>query len=333
MYSLIRRALFQFEPERAHAVASKSLQFARALRLPVAPALERSAAVELMGLRFPNRVGLAAGFDKSGHYIDALGALGFGFIEIGTVTPLPQPGQVKPRIFRLEQADAIINRMGFPNEGADAVAARLARRTYGGICGINIGKNAATPLERAIDDYVACFRKLAPHADYVVINVSSPNTTGLRQLQSRDMLEPIVAALQQERSQLRDRGPLPILIKIAPDLTAEQIENMAAALREMRLDGVIATNTTLSRVGVEQLPGAEEQGGLSGRPLHRRSLEVIGALRRSLGPDFPIIGAGGIDSAAAAAAALEAGANLVQVYTGFIYRGPALITAIRRHLA
>lgn len=283
-------------------------------------------ALSLMGLQFPNRVGLAAGFDKNGCYVDALGALGFGFIEVGTVTPRPQLGQPRPRVFRLEPYEALINRMGFPNDGAAVVARRLSRRTFDGVCGVNIGKNRDTPLERAVDDYVACFRALAAHADYVAVNVSSPNTEGLRLLQDAQQLEPILAALHEERS--ASHSVLPILVKISPDLTDRELEDLCEVMRRMRVDGVIATNTTVSRPDGCTLPVIAERGGLSGRPLLCRSVRTITRLRRLLGPSFVIIGAGGVSCAADAVAVVEAGAQLVQVYTGLVYRGPGLVREI-----
>lgn len=327
-YRAIRPALFAFDPERAHQLALQAIRLSRRnpIRVHARP-------VDCMGLRFPNRVGLAAGFDKNAAAVDGLGALGFGFIEVGTVTPRPQPGQPRPRLFRLPSAEALINRLGFPNEGAAKVAARLRSRTYRGIVGVNIGKNAATPLASAIDDYVSCLRTVRHVADYIVVNVSSPNTTGLRDLQERERLEPLLTALLAERGALplKRARPLPLLLKISPDLTVPQLQDIAALLKSLRLDGVVATNTTLRREGLDAADGVET-GGLSGRPLQPLALRTVATLRAQLGPDFPIVGAGGIDSPRAAVAMRTAGANLIQIYTGLIYRGPALIAQCVRAL-
>jgi dihydroorotate dehydrogenase len=327
-YRAIRPALFALEPERAHRLALGTLRLAghRGARVYSAEP------VEYMGLQFPNRVGLAAGFDKNAVAVDGLGALGFGFVEVGTVTPRPQPGQARPRLFRLPADEALINRMGFPNEGAEKAAARLRQRRYRGIVGVNIGKNAATPLERAVDDYVSCLRTVRDVADYVVVNVSSPNTTGLRSLQAREQLEPLLTALLQERGQTPSGRALPLLLKISPDLSDTELQDIALLLRQLSLDGVIATNTTLSREGLRS-PAREQTGGLSGKPLHPLSLRVVRKLRTALGPAFPIIGAGGIDSPQAALEMRAAGADLIQIYTGLIYRGPTLVAQCVRALA
>jgi dihydroorotate dehydrogenase len=324
-YPALRPALFALDPERAHrlALAALALGARRGRRLGDGPALER------MGLRFPNPVGLAAGFDKSAVAVDGLGALGFGFIEVGTVTPRPQRGQPRPRLFRLPAARALVNRLGFPNDGAAAVAARLAARRYPGIVGVNIGNNAATPLEHALDDYLACARVLRPVADYLVVNVSSPNTPGLRQLQAPARLGPILSALKAELERGRR---VPLLAKLAPDLGAAELAEIAALVRALPLDGVVAVNTTLDRAALPagaRLP----DGGLSGAPLAARALATVAALRHALGPALTIIGVGGIDSGQAARALRAAGADLVQLYTGLVYRGPALIRECRRALA
>jgi len=280
-----------------------------------------------MGLRFPNRVGLAAGFDKNATAVDGLGRLGFGFIEVGTVTPRPQRGQGKPRLFRLPAADALVNRLGFPNQGAAAVAARLRRRKYRGVVGINIGKNADTPLARAVDDYVSCLRTLRGVANYITINVSSPNTAGLRELQGGDYLRPLLTSLIEER----DRGAategrkLPLLVKLSPDLSVDELRCITDLLKVLPIDGVVATNTTVGRDGTRSIADGYT-GGLSGRPLKSLALDVVTQLRAQLGGDFPIIGVGGIDSPEAALAMRNAGADLIQVYTGLIYRGPSLVT-------
>lgn len=329
MYPLLRRALFVLEPERAHSIALASLQLAQRLGLHRHPDEEPSAAVSLMGLRFANRIGLAAGFDKNARHIDALGSLGFGFIEVGTVTPRTQAGRAKPRLFRLPRSRALINRMGFPNEGADAIAAHLARRRFPGVCGVNIGKNAATPLTAAVDDYVSCYRSVAPHADYVAVNVSSPNTKDLRRLQQVGYLRPILEALLRERERLHSDRPryVPLLAKVSPDLTSEDFGAIAELLLELRIDGVIATNTTVQRPGLAVV--ATQEGGLSGAPLRPFALQAIRALRSVAADRLSIVGVGGIGSAADAREAFEAGADLLQIYTAFIYRGPGLVRELR----
>lgn len=306
--------LLRLPPEAAHALGLRGLELlARGWPAPVIPA---RFAVEAFGLRFAHPVGLAAGFDKNGDYLDPLGALGFSHIEIGTVTPRPQPGNTRPRLFRLREQRALVNRMGFNNRGADYVAARVARSNYRGVRGISIGKNADTPLERAGDDYLACLRTLYTVADYFAINVSSPNTQGLRTLQSSDALAGIVEPLQEERERLAAAHGrrVPLLVKISPDLDDAVLRAMAASVRSHALDGVIATNTTLHACG-----------GLSGAPLRDRAMAALRVLREELGNSIPLIGVGGLMSADDVRARLEAGANLVQLYTGFVYRGPALL--------
>ncbi|HEX7114907.1 MAG TPA: quinone-dependent dihydroorotate dehydrogenase [Steroidobacter sp.] len=327
LYRILRPLLFTLDPERAHALALSTLRAVHRAGLLPSVAAPQSAQVKLMGLRFANRVGLAAGFDKNGRYVDALGALGFGFIEVGTVTPRPQPGQDRPRLFRLPRAEALINRMGFPNEGADAVSARLVRRKFAGICGANIGKNALTPVDRAVDDYVAAFRTLAPCVDYVAINVSSPNTRDLRSLQRVEPLQRILDALLHERDRLRRQGVhrVPILVKLSPDLDEPALEAAARLIRERQLDGVIATNTTVSRAGVGRLRFGNEAGGLSGAPLKPLAIRAIQTLRNALGGEIPIIGVGGVTSGEDARELMRAGADLIQVYTGLVYRGPGLV--------
>lgn len=335
LYRLIRPLLFALEPEHAHALTLTSLRCAQRLGLlslaTHSPA--NAQPITLMGLQFPNRVGIAAGLDKNGICIDALGALGVGFVEVGTVTPHPQAGNPKPRIFRLPKTRALINRMGFPNNGVSALCARLQQRRFGGVCGVNIGKNAITPLEQATDDYAACLRGVAAHADYVVVNVSSPNTVGLRNLQAADQLRPMLVALLAERARLLPQlgHALPLLVKIAPDLNDDELVQIAKLLVDLNIDGVIATNTTLQRDAALGAVGAEK-GGLSGAPLRELSLAVVRKLRSLLGPRFPIIGVGGIASLAEAQAMRDAGADLVQVYTGLIYQGPGLIGTLTRGL-
>jgi dihydroorotate dehydrogenase len=300
--------------------------------------------VQLAGLTFPNRVGLAAGLDKNARCIDALAAMGFGFVEVGTVTPKGQPGNPKPRMFRIPQKNALINRLGFNNDGLDAFIANVQRsqvRAQGNLAqgkplllGLNIGKNAATPIERATDDYLACLEGVYPHADYVTVNISSPNTQNLRALQSDEALDALLSAIAERREQLAavQGRRVPIFVKIAPDLDADQIAVIAATLQRHGMDGVIATNTTIARDAVQGLPHAGETGGLSGAPVLEASNAVIRQLRAALGPSFPIIGVGGILSAEDAVGKIRAGADVVQIYTGLIYEGPALVSRAARAL-
>ncbi len=328
MYNLIKPLLFRLDAERTHHLTLDALNVAHRLGLsrltPTPPACRTR---HVMGLEFPNPVGLAAGLDKNGAYIDALADLGFGFIEVGTVTPRPQPGNPQPRLFRVPEAQGIINRFGFNNDGVDALVANVQRAQYRGILGINIGKNFDTPIEKAIDDYLICLRKVYAHASYITVNISSPNTKNLRQLQDKDALEGLLAALKQEQAKLADaQGKyVPIALKIAPDLVAEQIVEIADLLLKHKMDAVIATNTTLSREGVEGLPNGEETGGLSGAPVRVKSTAVVKQLALALGKDIPIIGVGGILNGLDAEEKIKAGASLVQVYSGLIYRGPALV--------
>jgi dihydroorotate dehydrogenase, subfamily 2 len=325
-YSLIRPALFALDPETAHELAIAALSRAGTLA-GLACGKTAGRAVEVMGLKFPNPVGLAAGLDKNGEAIDGLAALGFGFIEIGTVTPRPQPGNPKPRMFRLPEAEAIINRMGFNNHGVAALVENVKRAKYRGILGINIGKNADTAIERAADDYLACLDAVYAHASYVTVNISSPNTRNLRDLQSADALGALLARLKQRQGELaQSHGRyVPIALKIAPDLDGEQIAAIAELLRRHRMDAVIATNTTLARDRVAHLAHGQEAGGLSGAPVREKSTAVISELARLLQDEVPIIGVGGILSGADAREKISAGAKLVQVYTGLIYRGPGLV--------
>ncbi|MDR2239960.1 MAG: quinone-dependent dihydroorotate dehydrogenase [Zoogloeaceae bacterium] len=327
LYELARPLLFALDPETAHDLTLAGLRAARTLRLPAACRPPAAKPAQVMGLTFPNRVGLAAGLDKNGACIEGLAALGFGHIEIGTVTPRPQPGNPRPRLFRLPARRAIINRMGFNNDGADALAANVERAGYKGILGINIGKNADTPIERAADDYLACLRKVYAHASYVTVNISSPNTRNLRQLQDESELDRLLGDITRERDALAQQHGrrVPLALKIAPDLDEAQIQSIADALRRHRVDAAIVTNTTLSREGVERLPRADESGGLSGAPLFDKATGVLGALARRLGGEIPLIGVGGVMNGKDARAKLEAGAQLVQLYTGLIYRGPALV--------
>lgn len=333
-YALVRPALFTLDPETAHDLTLAALAKAGSLAgLGCGKTAGRE--VEVMGLKFPNPVGLAAGLDKNGDAIDGLAALGFGFIEIGTVTPRAQPGNPRPRMFRLPEANAIINRMGFNNHGVDALLKNVARAKYKGILGINIGKNADTPIERAADDYLACLDAVYAHASYVTVNISSPNTKNLRDLQGEAALDHLLSQLklrQAELAQVHGRH-VPIALKIAPDLESDQITVIADLLRRHRMDAVIATNTTLARDKVAQLAHGQEAGGLSGAPLREKSTHVIQALSRLLQDEVPIIGVGGIFSGADAREKISAGAKLVQVYTGLIYRGPALVRECMGSLA
>lgn len=327
LYSLARPFLFALDAETAHELTLaglRTLQGTPLLRSCTASADER---VTVMGIAFPNRVGLAAGLDKNGECIDGLSNLGFGFIEIGTVTPRPQPGNPKPRLFRLPQAQAIINRMGFNNHGVEALIANVKAAKFRGVLGINIGKNFDTPIERAADDYLACLNRVYPYAKYVTVNISSPNTKNLRQLQGESELDALLGALKQAQARLADRHSryVPLALKIAPDLDDNQIANIAGALHRHRIDAVIATNTTLGREGVTGLRHADETGGLSGAPLFDQSTAVVRALAKHLQGEVPIIGVGGILSGEQARAKLDAGASLVQIYSGLIYRGPDLI--------
>jgi len=330
LYSLARQLLFSLDPETSHHVALRGISVAERLGLLHLLPRVRSAPVSLMGLTFPNPVGLAAGLDKNGDHIDGLAALGFGFIEIGTVTPRPQPGNPQPRLFRLPEAEAIINRMGFNNLGVDHLVRQVERARFRGVLGINIGKNFDTPVERAVDDYLACLERVYAHASYVTVNISSPNTQGLRSLQSADALAALLEPLKNRQAQLASRHGrhVPLVVKIAPDLTSEGVELMAAQFRRFEIDGVIATNTTVARTGVEHLPHGNEAGGLSGRPVRESATRVLRELVAALEGKLPVIGVGGILDGASALEKREAGAQLVQVYTGFIYRGPALVREV-----
>lgn len=326
-YSLLRPFIFLLDPEWAHSLSLRYLQWKGKDKAP-RPVLNHP--IELMGLHFPNRVGLAAGFDKNGVAISGLAQLGFGHLEIGTVTPKPQQGNPSPRVFRLTDHNAVINRMGFPNEGVDKLLERLKSLKEKPILGINIGKNKETPQDEAVNDYVHCFQKVYPYADYVTINISSPNTPNLRDLQQASELTELLTTLKNMQSLLSHEYQryVPLVIKIAPDLDNQQIKEIAKVLLSCEMDGLIATNTTVTRLGVEHNPYATEQGGLSGMPLFSRSTEVVRQFRHHLGPDFPIIGVGGIMNLKDAQRKLEAGAQLVQLYSGLIYKGPDLIKQV-----
>ncbi len=336
MYPFFRPLLFALDPETAHEMAFASLDAAARLGLAqaLAPRLPPSP-VTAMGLPFPNRIGLAAGLDKNAAHIDGLATLGFGFIECGTVTPRPQPGNPKPRIFRLPEAEALINRLGFNNDGVERFLANVARASWRGILGLNIGKNFDTPNARAIDDYVACLRAVYARASYVAVNISSPNTRGLRDLQAEDALDALLASLKAEQAALADQHGkyTPMAIKIAPDLAPAAIEAIAKRLVRHRADAVIATNTTVARDAVQGQRNGNEAGGLSGRPLRAQATTVIRTLARALDGALPIIGVGGILSGDDAKEKIDAGATLVQIYTGLIYRGPDLVVECARTLA
>ncbi|MDP2522571.1 quinone-dependent dihydroorotate dehydrogenase [Neptunomonas phycophila] len=327
-YSLAKSLMFSMDAERSHNLALGGMNLAASLGVPSLLGAEKlDMPVEVMGIRFPNPVGLAAGLDKNGTAIDGLAALGFGFVEIGTVTPRPQVGNLKPRLFRIPEHNAIINRMGFNNHGVDALLANVDRARYKGILGINIGKNKDTPNDKANDDYLYCLRKVYSRASYITVNVSSPNTPGLRSLQFGDSLNTLLESLKNEQARqalLHDRY-VPIAVKIAPDMTEEEIVMVADSLKTYEMDGVIATNTTLSREGVEDSVLQGESGGLSGEPVRNKSTKVIRTLAYELNGALPIIGVGGITEGFDAAEKIEAGASLVQIYSGFIYKGPALV--------
>lgn len=324
-YALARPLLFGLDAETAHDLTIAGLRHFACLFPTTAATV--GPPVSVMGLNFPNRVGLAAGLDKNGEAIDGLAKLGFGHLEIGTVTPRPQPGNPKPRLFRLPAQQALINRMGFNNHGVAALVENVKRAKFQGILGINIGKNAATPMERSAEDYVLCLEKVYPFASYVTVNISSPNTVNLRQLQGKSELEALLTTLKATQTILADRHGryVPLALKIAPDLDPGQIQGIADALRRHHLDAVIATNTTVSREGVAGEPGAAQAGGLSGAPLFERSTAVVAALAQALAGELPIIAAGGVTNGKRAAAKLAAGAELVQIYSGLIYRGPELV--------
>jgi len=328
VYKLLRPLLFTLSPETAHHLSLKALAFSNRFGfLKLFAKTTTPNPVTLMGINFPNRVGLAAGLDKNGEYIDSLGNMGFGFIEIGTITPRPQPGNATPRLFRIVEAEGIINRMGFNNEGVDYLIEQVRKSKYQGVLGINLGKNFDTPVERAIDDYVIGMQKVYTHADYITINISSPNTPGLRTLQYGEELTKLLSRLKQEQLELASKHDkyTPILVKVAPDLTDTEIKGIAEVLLAFEIDGLIATNTTLSRDTVEMLPHGSEQGGLSGKPLMGLSTQVIAKFYSHLQGKIPIIGVGGIATAKDAKNKIDAGADLIQLYSGLVYEGISLI--------
>lgn len=325
LYSLARPLLFSLAPERAHELTLSLLKSTHKMGL-----MRQSVAlkpVTCMGIEFPNPVGLAAGLDKNGAYIDALASQGFGFIEIGTITPLPQAGNPEPRLFRLPKAKAIINRMGFNNDGVDQLVENVKASKFKGVLGINIGKNAATPVEKAVDDYLICLEKVYNYASYITVNISSPNTKNLRSLQSGDALTELLETLKKRQLELAEENQhyVPLVLKVAPDLESEDIQFIAQQLLTFKLDGLIVTNTTLSREGVENLPHGDEAGGLSGAPVFAKSTACLAAFAEALKGQIPLIGVGGILSGQDALAKKNAGASLVQVYSGLIYTGPNLI--------
>lgn len=338
LYPLIRK-FFLLDAETAHGIGMKGIDLMSAAGLTCAVAKPvASCPLDVMGLKFPNPVGLAAGLDKNGDHIDGLAKLGFGFLEIGTITPRPQAGNPKPRLFRIPEAQGIINRMGFNNDGVDKLLENVRAAEFpkqGGILGINIGKNATTPIEKAVDDYLICLDKVYNDASYVTVNISSPNTKNLRELQKDEALDDLLAQLKARQLQLAEKFGkyVPMALKIAPDLDDEQISAIADALRRHRFDAVIATNTTLSREGVEGMPNAAETGGLSGKPVFRKSTAVQQKLAAALAGELPIIGVGGIMSGEDAGEKIKAGASLVQFYSGFIYRGPDLVSEVAETLA
>jgi dihydroorotate dehydrogenase len=331
IYPLIRFILFRIDAEKTHDLTLRWLKRIEAskFRFLISQKVAHNP-VEVFGITFPNRLGLAAGLDKNGSCIDAFAALGFGHIEVGTVTPRPQPGNPKPRLFRLPKAQGIINRFGFNNQGVDQLIENIKQSKFTGVLGINIGKNFDTPVEQATQDYLICMEKVYPYASYITINISSPNTANLRQLQFGDALDELISALKIKQSELSQsfKRKIPVLIKIAPDLTEEEVVSLATTFKKHQVDGVIATNTTASRDQVAGLKHAQEQGGLSGAPVFEQSTKVLKLLVENVDGQFPIIGVGGIDSESSAQAKLDAGADLVQIYSGFIYQGPSLIKKI-----
>ncbi|EOL9012160.1 quinone-dependent dihydroorotate dehydrogenase [Cronobacter malonaticus] len=334
-YPFVRKALFQLDPERAHELTFQQMR--RITGTPLEALLRQkvpSKPVTCMGLTFKNPLGLAAGLDKNGECIDALGAMGFGSVEIGTVTPRPQPGNDKPRLFRLVEAEGLINRMGFNNLGVDNLVENVKKAHFDGVLGINIGKNKDTPVEQGKDDYLICMEKVFPYAGYIAINISSPNTPGLRSLQYGEALDDLLVAIKNQQQLLSQKHHkyVPVAVKIAPDLSLEELIQVADSLVRHNIDGVIATNTTLDRSLVQGMKYCDETGGLSGRPLQLKSTEIIRLLSQELQGRLPIIGVGGIDSVIAAREKMAAGASLIQIYSGFIFKGPQLVKEIVTHL-
>lgn len=334
-YQYLQSLLFQMDPENSHWLAMKGIDASEHLGISRLLYDTVDAPVNVMGLNFPNSVGLAAGLDKNAEHIDGLAALGFGFIEVGTVTPRPQPGNPRPRLFRIPENQAIINRMGFNNKGVDYLIKQIDSCKFNGILGVNIGKNFDTPVEEATKDYLYCLRKVYTRADYITVNLSSPNTPGLRSLQFGDALNQLLSDLKEEQYKLAQFYGyyVPIAVKIAPDMTTEEVALVAASFNDYEVDGVIATNTTLDRKAVENSPISKEAGGLSGAPVREASTRVVSLLKQELSDAIHIVGVGGITDAASAIEKINAGASLVQIYTGFIYQGPKLIRTCAQALA
>ncbi|MBT8046968.1 MAG: quinone-dependent dihydroorotate dehydrogenase [Xanthomonadales bacterium] len=335
LYKLAQKALFSTDPETAHELSLESLRLGHRLGATRLLCKAHSQPVTCMGLEFPNPVGVAPGLDKNGDYFEALGDLGFGFVEIGTVTPRSQPGNPKPRVFRLTGAQAMINRLGFNNKGVDHLVRRVKNHEFKGVLGINIGKNFDTPIEKAADDYLFCMDKVYPYADYITVNISSPNTKNLRDLQGEDQLDRLLEQISERREALTGQlgRRVPIALKIAPDLEEEALPAVAQTVTRHGMDAVIATNTTLSRSGVEGMPHADEAGGLSGAPLKQKADQVLAAMRALLPSDVALIGVGGITKGQDAVDKLELGADLVQFYTGMVYRGPELVNECLKAIA
>ena len=334
-YDLARRALFSADPETAHELTIEGLRLGHRLGATRLMCKMRSQPVNCMGLEFPNPVGVAPGLDKNGDCFEALGDLGFGFVEIGTVTPRPQPGNPKPRVFRLTGAQAMINRLGFNNKGVDHLVRRVKSHRFKGVLGINIGKNFDTPIENAADDYLHCLEKVYPYGDYITINISSPNTSNLRDLQGEDELDGLLGLISRRRTELADQHGrcVPLAVKVAPDLEDDALPLIAEVVARHRMDAVIATNTTIGREGVEGMKHADETGGLSGAPLKEKADRVLGELRKLLPKEIALIGVGGITRGQDAVDKLDLGADLVQFYTGMVYRGPELVSECLQAIA
>ncbi len=334
-YDLARKALFSIDPETAHELSLEGLRLGHRLGATRLLCRTHIQPVTCMGLEFPNPVGMAPGMDKNGDYFEALGGLGFGFVEIGTVTPRPQPGNPKPRVFRLPDAQAMINRLGFNNKGVDHLVRKVKNHQFKGILGINIGKNFDTPMENAADDYLHCLEKVYPYADYITVNISSPNTKNLRDLQGEDELDALLGSISERRSELADEHGrcVPLAVKVAPDLEDDTLPVIAEVVSRHRMDAVIATNTTITRDGVDGLKHAEETGGLSGAPLKPKADKVLAAFRALLPEEIALIGVGGITRGQDAVDKLELGADLVQFYTGMVYRGPELVNECLQAIA
>jgi len=334
-YGLVKKVLFATDPETAHEMTMEGLRLGHQLGATRLLCKAKNQPVTCMGLDFPNPVGVAPGLDKNGDYFEALGDLGFGFVEIGTITPRPQPGNPKPRVFRLTGSQAMINRLGFNNKGVDHLVKKVRKHRFKGVLGINIGKNFDTAIENAADDYLHCLEKVYPYADYITVNISSPNTRNLRDLQGEDELDHLLGTLSRRRSELTDETGrrVPMALKVAPDLEADAIPGIAGVIARHGMDAVIATNTTIGREGVEGMKHADETGGLSGAPLKEKADKVLAALRAALPPEIAMIGVGGITCGQDAVDKLALGADLVQFYTGMVYRGPELVTECLQAIA